>query len=111
MPPFQPQFPHKILERNVTAMLDYRVRTFLTVCETMNYTQAAHRLNITQPAVSQHIRCLEAAYHIRLFLYEGKQLTLTRAGEILRRRLTALENDESSRASPRASRSSRSASR
>ena len=75
-------------------MLDYRVRTFLTVCETMNYTQAAHRLNITQPAVSQHIRCLEAAYHIRLFLYEGKQLTLTRAGEILRRRLTALENDE-----------------
>ena len=75
-------------------MLDYRVRTFLTVCETMNYTQAAHRLNITQPAVSQHIRCLEAAYRVRLFLYEGKQLTLTCAGEILRRRLTALENDE-----------------
>lgn len=91
---FQPQFPHKIPERNVTAMLDYRVRTFLTVCETMNYTQAAHRLNITQPAVSQHIRCLEAAYRVRLFLYEGKQLTLTCAGEILRRRLTALENDE-----------------
>lgn len=32
-------------------MLDFRTNTFLTVCETMNFTEAAKRLNITQPAV------------------------------------------------------------
>jgi len=36
-------------------MLDFRTETFLTVCETLNFTAAAKQLNITQPAVSQHI--------------------------------------------------------
>ena len=43
-------------------MLDFRMDTFLMVCETMNFTRAAERLNITQPAVSQHIRFLEDYY-------------------------------------------------
>ena len=43
-------------------MLDFRVKTFLTVCETMNFTRAADRLHVTQPAVSQHIRYLEKEY-------------------------------------------------
>ena len=34
-------------------MLDFRVATFLCVCQTMNFTRAAQLLNITQPAVSQ----------------------------------------------------------
>ena len=75
-------------------MLDYRVTTFLAVCDTMNFTKAAQRLNITQPAVSQHIRYLEEAYHTHLFLYQNKQLTLTKAGLLLRHRFTAMENDE-----------------
>ena len=57
-------------------MLDFRVETFLTVCETMNFTRAAELLHITQPAVSQHIHALEAQYGTRLFVYEGKQLRL-----------------------------------
>ena len=40
-------------------MLDYRTETFLTVCKTLNFTTAAKQLNITQPAVSQHIHFLE----------------------------------------------------
>ena len=32
---------------------------FLVLCEEMNYTRAAEQLNLTQPAVSQHIRWLE----------------------------------------------------
>lgn len=43
-------------------MLDFRMQTFLTVCEEMNYTKAAERLHITQPAVSQHIHYLEQHY-------------------------------------------------
>ena len=54
-------------------MLDFRTNTFLTVCETMNFTEAAKRLNITQPAVSQHIRFLENEYNTQLFLYHKKQ--------------------------------------
>ena len=42
-------------------MLDYRTETFLTVCKTLNFTAAAKQLNITQPAVSQHIHFLEKA--------------------------------------------------
>lgn len=29
-------------------MLDFRMQTFLTVCEEMNYTKAAERLHITR---------------------------------------------------------------
>ena len=53
-------------------MLDFRINTFLTVCKYMNFTRAAQELNITQPAVSQHIRYLEDAYQVKLFDYKNK---------------------------------------
>ena len=40
-------------------MLDYRYQTFLTLAEEMNYTHAAKKLHITQPAVTQHIQFLQ----------------------------------------------------
>ncbi len=75
-------------------MLDFRTDTFLTVCETMNFTAAARKLHITQPAVSQHIHFLEEQYHAALFVYRNKQLFLTPAGEILQKRLLTMKNDE-----------------
>lgn len=75
-------------------MLDFRVYTFLAVCEHMNYTRAAEMLHITQPAVSQHIRYLENMYHVKLFLSEGKKIRLSPAGERLFRAATTLKNDE-----------------
>ena len=60
-------------------MLDFRVETFLAVCQTMNFTRAAEQLHITQPAVSQHIRALEEQYGTKLFRSQGKQLQLTEA--------------------------------
>lgn len=65
-------------------MLDPRWNTFLTLCETMNYTRAAERLCLTQPAVTHHIQYLEQHYGCKLFRYEGKQLSLTEAGLRLR---------------------------
>lgn len=65
-------------------VLDFRVDTFLMVTKYMNYTKAAEALNITQPAVSQHIRWLEDAYGVKLFQYQGKKLRLTKAGELLK---------------------------
>lgn len=62
-------------------MLDYRVETFLAVCQTRNYTRAAEQLNITQPAVSQHIKYLEEYFGVKLFDLKGKQITITSEGE------------------------------
>lgn len=64
-------------------MLDFRLHTFLTLCETLSYTRAAQQLCITQPAVSQHIRYLEQHYGCRLFDYHGRTLRLTPAGQRL----------------------------
>ena len=75
-------------------MLDFRTNTFLTVCETMNFTEAAKRLNITQPAVSQHIRFLENEYNTQLFLYHNKQLYITQTGKVLKKRLMTMKNDQ-----------------
>ena len=75
-------------------MLDFRAETFLAVCKYMNFTHAADALNLTQPAVSQHIKYLENRYHAPLFLRENKKLTLTPAGEILRSALETMRNDE-----------------
>ena len=75
-------------------MLDFRMETFLTVCQYMNFTRASEKLNITQPAVSQHIRFLEKHYNTKLFRYEGKKLRLTGAGEILRNASLTMMHDE-----------------
>ena len=75
-------------------MLDFRMETFLKVCEYMNFTHAAEKLNLTQPAVSQHIKYLEKEYDSPLFVRDKKKLRLTPAGEILRSALEAMRNDE-----------------
>lgn len=75
-------------------MQDFRMNTFLTVCRFLNYTKAAEALNITQPAVSQHIHYLEEHYEVKLFCYEGKKLRLTEAGSVLRNAATTMKHDE-----------------
>ncbi|MGW8115421.1 LysR substrate-binding domain-containing protein [Caproicibacterium sp. NSD3] len=65
-------------------MLDIRMETFLTVCEFMNYTKAAQKLNITQPAVSYHIHTLEQEYEMKLFDLKDKKCVLTPAGQAVR---------------------------
>ena len=75
-------------------MQDFRTETFLDVCDTLSYTRTAQRLNITQPAVSQHISHLEAVYGTKLFSYSNRRLSLTEAGEVLRDALTVMAHDE-----------------
>jgi len=75
-------------------MIDFRVDTFLTVCRHMNFTKAAQVLNITQPAVSQHIHYLEDFYGAKLFVYEGKKMYLTDAGEVLYQAAISMKHDD-----------------
>lgn len=75
-------------------MLDFRVKTFLAVCQTMSYTAAAKELHITQPAVSQHIAFLEREYNAKLFAYRNRKLHLTKAGYMLRDALSTRAHDD-----------------
>ncbi len=64
-------------------MLDTKIFTFLKVAEFKNYTKAATSLNLTQPAVTQHIRKLEEYYNCKLIDIVGKSINLTEEGEAL----------------------------
>lgn len=75
-------------------MLDFRMYTFITLSETLNYTKAAQLLCITQPAVSQHIKYLENYYEVKLFQHDHKQLKLTPQGRILQKHIVSIAADE-----------------
>lgn len=64
-------------------MLDFRIETFLMLCDTRSYTRTAQLLCITQPAVTQHVQYLEGKYGGKLFRYEGRVLKLTEKGQRL----------------------------
>lgn len=72
-------------------MLDYRVSTFLTLYDEMNYRRTAERLNMTQPGVTQHIHYLENYYGVKLFEYNGRTLSRTKMRNNLRDILTVLK--------------------
>ena len=71
----------------VIIMLDYRIETFLTLYEEMNYRRTAERLRMTQPGVTQHIHHLERFYGVKLFVYDGRQLLRTKEAEQLKRHI------------------------
>jgi DNA-binding transcriptional LysR family regulator len=59
------------------------MQAFAVAAETENFSRAARRLQISQPAVSQQIRSLEKYLGIELFLRSGRGATLSDAGKIL----------------------------
>ncbi len=75
-------------------MLDYRIYTFLKLCESMNYRVTSEILNITQPAVTQHIQFLEREYGCKLFNYNNKKLTKTKEGLSLEKHARAMIYNE-----------------
>lgn len=77
-------------------MLDYRIDTFLTLYEQMNYRKTAELLNMTQPGVTQHIHYLEQFYDVKLFIYNGRQLTRTPQAELLKRHFDSVRAQERS---------------
>ncbi|MBD8488759.1 LysR family transcriptional regulator [Echinicola sp. CAU 1574] len=64
-------------------MLDFRLQVFHTVAKRLNFTKAAEELYITQPAVTKHIRNIEAHYQVKLFHRQGSKISLTPAGKAL----------------------------
>lgn len=61
-------------------MNDRQLICFLTACETLNFSRAAQRLFITQPALSYQVRSLEKELGTELFWRSTTQVRLTEAG-------------------------------
>lgn len=74
------------------------LRSFCTLVEVGHFTRTAQQLHMTQSGVSQHIHKLEEQLGQLLLAREGKQFTLTQAGERLyeegRQVILALSNLE-----------------
>ena len=60
---------------------EQKIRLFLSLSETLNFTETANQLFITQQAVSKHIAQLEADLGFQLFVRSKHKVSLTPAGE------------------------------
>lgn len=57
--------------------------TFRRLAAEGNYTRTAEALNLTQPAVTQHVRALESHFGVKLVDIVGRRAVLTDAGRFL----------------------------
>lgn len=58
-----------------------QLKVFESVAKYLSYTQAAHALHLSQPAVSMQIKQLEGNIGLPLFEQVGKKIFLTEAGQ------------------------------
>lgn len=70
----------KLLDGDLPVKLEW-LRSFLTVAELGGFTRAARALHLSQPAVSTHVKELEANLGTRLFESAGGRVRLSAAGE------------------------------
>ncbi|WP_294297562.1 LysR family transcriptional regulator [uncultured Chryseobacterium sp.] len=73
----------------------FKLKIFVTVCKTKNFTKAAEQLFITQSAVSKSIKDLESTWELKLIHRQGNQITITPIGESLLGNILNLINDYS----------------
>src|SRR5689334_17005658 len=73
-------------QRGAIGMDVHHIRYFLAVCETRNFTRAAEKCNVTQPALSRAIQQLEDEVGGLLFRRERNLTHITDLGNLLRPR-------------------------
>ncbi len=76
------------------------LRTFVAVCDCGSFTKAARKVNLTQSAVSLHVKRLEDQVGFRLIVRSTRGIRLTEQGEILlpyARRILALYKEAEQR--------------
>ncbi len=61
-------------------IIDFRLSVFLTVARTLSFTKAAAILNVSQPAISKHVKELESDFGEPLFERRGNSISLTAKG-------------------------------
>jgi DNA-binding transcriptional LysR family regulator len=76
------------------------LRTFVAICDSGSFTKAAREVNLTQSAVSLHVKRLEDQVGSRLLLRDPQGVALTEQGEVLlsyARRILALHKEAEGR--------------
>jgi molybdate transport repressor ModE-like protein len=76
------------------------LRTFVAVCDAGSFTKAAREVNLTQSAVSLHVKRLEDPVGSRLIVRNARGVRLTEQGEVLlsyARRILALYKEAEQR--------------
>ncbi len=71
----------------------WQLRYVVAVADELNFTRAAERLHMSQPALSTRIRELEERLGVQLFERTSRKVTLTPAGAVLAERGRALLAD------------------
>ncbi len=66
------------------------LKAFLAVSEQNSFSRAAHKLHLTQPAVSKRVALLEGQLGTKLFDRIGRTVNLTEAGRALQPRATEI---------------------
>lgn len=66
----------------------YALRAFDVAAKTSSFTRAAEEMNLTQSAVSRHIKNLESDLGYELFIRKGPKITLTQKGEMFAKALS-----------------------
>ncbi len=61
----------------------HELNVFVEAAQAENFSVAARRLYLSQPAVSLHVRNLEQQFGVELFQRNGRNITLSEAGKIL----------------------------
>ncbi len=57
-----------------------QLKYFISVAQTLNFSEAARRNGLTQPSISHHINELEKQLDCKLFIRDKRSVTLTDAG-------------------------------
>jgi DNA-binding transcriptional LysR family regulator len=76
------------------------LRTFVAICDSGSFTKASREVNLTQSAVSLHVKRLEDQVGARLIVRETRGIRLTEQGELLlsyARRILALYREAEER--------------
>src|SRR6478609_4627992 len=66
----------------------HQARYFVALCETLNFTRAAEKCNVTQPSLTRAIKLLEDELGGPLFNRERNQTHLTELGRAMRPHLS-----------------------
>ncbi len=69
-----------------------QIRYFLATTETLNFTRAAERCNVSQPALTRAIKKLEEELGGALFRRERNRTHLTDLGQVMREHLGKVDN-------------------
>lgn len=69
-----------------------QLKYFQAVCEANSVTKAAEKLHISQPSISNAIKCLENELDVSLFLRDNKKLTLSQTGEFFLEKINCILN-------------------